>query len=160
MFCRAFCFYAPTKGQPVCAGVSGNNACVRLSASCLESRKFYSCGQSPVTVKVNTLASKRAELIGNAASCSKAPRNPQKGDLSVLASTSYHELLGTAGTQGRLVAGCRALAVSYSSTIHHCYQRPLLKYSRSGRSLNFLRASSNFCGSNCFKVTRPMELST
>ena len=28
---------------------------------------FYSCVQSPVTVDVNTLASKRSELIGNAA---------------------------------------------------------------------------------------------
>ena len=28
---------------------------------------FYSCDQSPVTVEVNTLVSKRSELIGNAA---------------------------------------------------------------------------------------------
>ena len=51
------------------------------------------------------LASKRAELIGNAASCSKAHLNPQKGDLFVLASSSCRELLGIAGTEGLHVAG-------------------------------------------------------
>ena len=49
---------------------------------------FYSCTQSPAALEVNTLASKCAELIGNAASCSKVQRNPQKGNLSVLASSS------------------------------------------------------------------------
>ena len=37
---------------------------------------FYSCVQSPVTVEVNTLASKNAELLGNAAGCLKAQSNP------------------------------------------------------------------------------------
>ena len=44
---------------------------------------FYSCVQSPVTVELNILLSKRAELIGNA----KAQRNQQKGDLCVIASS-------------------------------------------------------------------------
>ena len=60
---------------------------------------FYFYGQSQVTVEVNTLASKHAELIGNAASCLKAQHNPQKGDLCVPASSSCRELLGNAGTQ-------------------------------------------------------------
>ena len=58
---------------------------------------FYSCVQSPVTVKENTLASNRSALIGNAASRSKAQRNPQKVDMFVLASSSCREFLGNPG---------------------------------------------------------------
>ena len=66
---------------------------------------FYSCAQSPVTVEVSTLASKRAELIANAASCSNSQRNLQKGDLSVFESSSYRKLPRSAGTQGQPVVG-------------------------------------------------------
>ena len=66
---------------------------------------FYSCVQSPVTVELNTLASKRGELIGKAASCSTEQRNPQEGDLCVLASSLCRELPNSAGTQGPPVAG-------------------------------------------------------
>ena len=58
---------------------------------------FYFCVlQSPVTMEVNTLASKRAELMGNAASCSKAQCKSTQRDLLVLASSSCRELLGKA----------------------------------------------------------------
>ena len=62
---------------------------------------YYSCVQSPKTVEVNTLVSMHSELIGNA----PIVRNPQKGDLCVLASSSCRELRGSAGTRGRPVAG-------------------------------------------------------
>ena len=48
---------------------------------------------------VDTLASKRSELIRNCGDCSKVPRNPQKVDLCVLASFSCR---GNAGTQGSI----------------------------------------------------------
>ena len=83
--------YSVTQGQPVCVCVVEKTACIRKRVSCSESRMFYSCVQSPVTVEVNTLASRCAKLIG-------------KGDLNVLASSSCRELLGSAGTQGRPVA--------------------------------------------------------
>ena len=65
-------------------------------------RMFYSCAQSPVTVEVNTLASKRAELIGNAASCSNSQRNLQKGDLSVFESSSCRKLPAAQERRGDL----------------------------------------------------------
>ena len=75
---------------------------------------FYSCVQLPVTVKVNTLASKHVKLNENAASCSKVQRTPQKGDLWVLESSGCRELLGSAGMQGRPMA-----ALDFSTTVNH-----------------------------------------
>ena len=84
--------FAQRHKDDLCVPVSSEKLLAfEKNASCPESRMFYSCVQSPVTVEVNTLASKCAELIGNAAGCLKAQRTPQKGDLCVLASSSCSE---------------------------------------------------------------------
>ena len=66
---------------------------------------FYSCVQSPVTVEVNNTGVQALRVHRKRSDCSKAPRTPQKVDLRLLASSSCRELRGSAGTQGRPVAG-------------------------------------------------------
>ena len=103
-FCRRF--YAATKVRRVC---------LRLREQCLRSEITTVARVAHVlllrfvagNMDVNTLASKRSELIRKCSDCSKALRNPQKLDLCVLASFSCCVNAETQGRKVRHVAGLR-----------------------------------------------------
>ena len=83
------------------------------------------CVQSPVTVEVNTLASKRSELIGKAAIIRlKAQHNPQKGDLCA----RVFQLL-------RVARKCRNARATYGQLYRgwpsHAYTRSFVKKTHS-----------------------------
>ena len=86
--------------------------CLRLREQCLRSEITSVSRVADVlllrfvagNMDVNTPASKRSQLIGNS-DCSKAPRNPQKIDLCVLASFSCRVYAETQGRKVRPVAG-------------------------------------------------------
>ena len=67
-------------------------------------------------------------MIRNAAGCSQAQRNPQKGYPHVLASSSWCGLVGSSGMQGRPVAGLKSYYITTRD--HHQWNcmrhRPLL----------------------------------
>ena len=85
--------------------------CLRLWEQCLRSKITSVARVAHVlllrfvagNMAVNTLASKRSELIRKRSDCLKAARNPQKVDLCVLASISCRVYAETQGsTCGRL----------------------------------------------------------
>ena len=74
---------------------SSKNCLHSKNASCSESHMFYSCTQLPW---------KWIRLRPSAQSWSETQHNPQEGDLSVVASSSFRQLLRSAGSQGQPVA--------------------------------------------------------
>ena len=62
---------------------------------------------------VNTLASKRSEVIRKHSDCSRAPNNPQKVDLCVLASFSCRVYAVTQGRKVRPVVGFRLTCLQH-----------------------------------------------
>ena len=91
---------------------SSTCVCLRLREQCLRSEITSVARVAHVlllhfvarNMDVNTPASKRSQLIGNS-DCSKALHNPQKIDLSVLASFSCSVYAETQGRKVRPVAG-------------------------------------------------------
>ena len=92
---------------------SSTCVCLRLREQCLRSEitpvarvtHFLLLRFVAGNMDVNTLASKRSELIRKRSDCSNAPRNPQQVDLCVLASFSCRVYVETYGRNVRHVAG-------------------------------------------------------
>ena len=92
---------------------SSTCVCLRLREQCLRSKITSVARVAHVlllrfvagNMDVNTLVSKRSELIRKLSDCSKAPRNPQRVDLCVLASFSCRVYAETQGREIRPVAG-------------------------------------------------------
>ena len=104
---------------------SSTCVCLRLREQCLRSEITSVARVAHVlllsfiasNMDVNTLASKRSELIRIHSDCSKALRNLQQVDLCVLASFSCRVYAETQGRKVRPVAGLR-----------HCWFRVSLSY--------------------------------
>ena len=96
---------------------SSTCVCLRLREQCLRSEITLVARVAHVLVlrfvagnmDLNTLASKRSELIRKRSVCSKVPRNPQKVDLCVLASFSCRVYAETQGRKIRPVACLRRI---------------------------------------------------
>ena len=106
----AFCLriYATTLIRPVCVYVFENNACVRKKTSVARVAHVLLLRPISGNVEVNTLASKRSELIGNAAIVQKRRVIHKKSTcvcLRLPVAAIYAE------TQGRPVAGFRGFPV-------------------------------------------------
>ena len=97
--------------------------CLRLREQCLRSKITsvarvahvlplrFVAGNMEGNRRGPTLASKRSELIRERSDCSKAPRNPQKVDMCVLASFSCRVY---AETQGRKVRPMFGVGIVYA----------------------------------------------